>query len=295
MTFRVEVPATSANLGPGFDCLGMALEFCNTFEVKMAASGEPTAVTWEGEGAVELPADGSDLVSSTMAHVAGAHGKDLPPLQLHGSNVIPLEHGLGSSSSAVVAGVLLADVVLELHLSADELLDAAVEVEGHPDNVAPALRGGLILSYHSAAGWRAESLPLAEELRPVALIPRHERIPTEEARRVLPAEVSREDAIFNASRAALVVHALGQRPDLLAEALEDRLHQDARLSLVPKVREVFEGLRSAGIPVCVSGAGPTLLAFETDTTPVPNPGDGWDVKRLPPRLTGATVEQNDNA
>jgi len=269
----------------------MALEFCNAFEATPTAPGEAPSVTWEGEGAGELPTDGSDLVSQTMARVATAYGNELPPLRLHGTNVIPLEHGLGSSSSAVVAGVLLADAIGNLHLTADALLDAAVEAEGHPDNVAPALRGGLILSYRSDTGWRAESLPLAADLRPVALIPLNERIPTDEARRVLPTDVRREDAIFNASRAALVVHALGLRPDLLFDALQDRLHQDARLAIVPAVREVFEGLRSAGIPVCVSGAGPTLLAFETDANPVQDPGSGWDVMRLSPRTMGATIQR----
>jgi homoserine kinase len=270
----------------------MALEFCNTFTVDTLGPGETPSVQWDGEGSGELPTDGTDLVSTSLAHMARVHRTSLPPLRLHGVNQIPLERGLGSSSSAVVAGVLLADAILGLALSADGLLAAAVEVEGHPDNVAPALRGGLILSYRSKEGWRAESLPLSNDLRPVALIPRGERIPTEEARRVLPDQVSREDAIFNASRAALVVHALGARPDLLRDALEDRLHQDARLALVPAVQVVFERLLAAGIPVCVSGAGPTLLAFETDERPMIDLGQEWELRRLVPRLRGASLRQD---
>ncbi len=290
MRISVRVPATSANLGPGFDCLGLALQLHN--EVTVDTQAEP-AVTWEGEGAEELPTDGTDMVTRAMQYVATEAGAELPKFELRSLNRIPLERGLGSSSAAVVAGVVLADVLLGTELDARQRLEAAVAVEGHPDNVAPAFSGGLVLSYLSEdGGWRSERLPLADGVRPDALIPLTERIPTEEARRALPAEVPFADAVFNASHAALVTVALSSSPGLLPEALRDRLHQDARLALVPPVRAVFDRLRADGVPVCVSGAGPTLLAFEQDGGPeVPDPGDGWRMLRLIPDLDGAIVTQ----
>ncbi len=290
MRLTARVPATSANLGPGFDCLGLALLLHN--EVTIDTDAEP-GITWEGEGTGELPTGGTDMVSRAMQHVAAAAGAELPDFGLHSVNRIPLERGLGSSSAAVVAGIVLADVLLGLELDARQRLEGAVAVEGHPDNVAPALSGGLVLSYASGdGGWSAERLPLAERLGAVALIPLDERIPTEQARRALPDGVPFADAVFNTSHAILVTAALTTSPGLLREALRDRLHQDARLALVPRVRDVFERLREIGVPVCVSGAGPSLLAFELDGGPqIPDLGDGWRVSRVVPDLDGAVVTQ----
>ncbi|MEX0991540.1 MAG: homoserine kinase [Actinomycetota bacterium] len=289
MRITVRVPATSANLGPGFDCLGLALQLHNEVTVDTSAGG----ITWEGEGAEELSSDGTDMVTRAMRHVAEQAGAELPGLGLRSLNRIPLERGLGSSSAAVVAGVVLADALLGTELDERQRLEAAVAVEGHPDNVAPALSGGLVLSYPSVeGGWRAERLSLAAGIRAVALIPLGERIPTEEARRALPTDVPFGDAVFNVSRAALVTVALSSSPELLGEALQDRLHQDARLALVPQARAVFDRLRDDGVPVCVSGAGPTLLAFERDGgREVPDLGDGWRILRVVPDLDGAIVTQ----
>jgi homoserine kinase len=280
------VPATAANLGPGFDCLALALDLLH--EVEIDPEEEP-GFSVRGEGSGELPAGPDNLMARSMRYVARLVGRDLPPLAVLCTNRIPLERGLGSSAAAVVAGVALADRLLEAGLSADELLDAAVNIEGHPDNVAGALRGGLVVAYRSGDEWRAESLAPAPNLSPVILVPVDVRLSTSEARRVLPNQVRLEDAAFNAGRTALTVMALTGRIDLLGVALQDRLHQPSRLPLVPRVRSVFEDLTERGVPVCVSGAGPSLLAFETPNASVPDPGEGWRVLRVGPRLSGADV------
>jgi homoserine kinase len=276
------VPATSANLGPGFDCFGLALDLCN--EVTIDTDAEP-GVTWEGEGADELPSDGTDMVSRAIARVAEREGLAAPAFALRGLNRIPLERGLGSSAAACVAGVALAARVLGVDVDAESALRYATRIEGHPDNAAAAILGGFTLALEDGSATRFDPDP---GLRPVVLIP-DVRLPTEEARRALPESVPRADAVFNAGRAALAVLALIHRPDLLRDALQDRLHQPYRLALVPTVARVFEELGAAGVPVCVSGAGPTLLAFDTPGIDVPDPGDGWRVLRVPVRATGVEV------
>ena len=282
MKLIARVPATSANLGPGFDCFGLALDLCN--EVALDTDAEP-GVTWEGEGAGELPTDGSDMVSRAIGRLAERERVDPPAFALYGSNRIPLERGLGSSAAACVAGLALAARLLGLELDAGDAVRFASEIEGHPDNAAAAIHGGFAMALEDGSVTRFDPHP---ELRPVVLIP-DVRLPTEEARRALPDRVPRADAVFNAGHAALAVLALTHRPDLLAEALQDRLHQPFRLALVPSVAAVFEDLRGNGIPVCVSGAGPTLLAFDTPGLEVPDPGAGWRTLRVPVRPTGVEI------
>jgi len=285
------VPATSANLGPGFDCFGLALDLCN--EVTIDTEAEP-GVTWEGEGADELPTDGTDMVSRAMrfaeAKIADAHGPGiftLPPFHLHGVNRIPLARGLGSSAAAAVAGVALAYRILDLDDDGPPMhaFALASEMEGHPDNAAAAAFGGFTI----VAGEEVERLEPHPDLRPVVLIPEHVRVSTEETRRVLPETVSRADAVFNIGHAALTIARILREPEHLRLAMADRLHQDARLALVPEVREVFDGLHAGNIAVCVSGSGPTLLAFERDRWPLPDPGEGWRVLRVPVRGNGVEV------
>ena len=281
MRLTARVPATSANLGAGFDCFGLALDLWN--EVVVDVDAEP-GVSWEGEGADELPADGTDMVSRALVHAARVGGASPPPLALRGRNRIPLERGLGSSAAAAVAGVALADALLELSLEREEMLELAVELEGHPDNAAAAIAGGLTLAFGDGV-IRLEPHP---SLRPVVLVP-DVRLPTDEARAALPETVARTDAVFNLAHAAASVVALTSEPGLLGRALDDRLHQAARLSLVPPVSAVFDQVRAAGIPVCVSGAGPSLLAFESDGLHVADPGEGWRVLRLAVAAAGVQV------
>jgi homoserine kinase len=283
---RVEVPATVANLGPGFDCLGLAVDMTNVATVDTEADPR---LHVEGEGVGELPQDGSNLVVRAMAMLALDAGRKLPAFELRCANGIPLARGLGSSASALVMGLLLADRLLESDAGIGRLLSLAADAEGHADNVAAALLGGATLAYLSADGWRAERLDVDASLRPVLLIPEHERIATGDARRVLSREVPRVGASFNAARTALLVLALGGRPDLLADAMEDRLHQDARLRLAPGAQRVFQDLRSAGVPVCVAGSGPTLLAFDNGTASIPELAPSWRVVRTAVRTQGAEV------
>src|ERR671925_537417 len=250
----VRAPATVANLGPGFDALALALDLWNEVEADTEARPE---VRVEGEGAGELPEDASNLVFRAMVWLAREVGGTLPPFALRCRNRIPLERGLGSSAAAVVSGIVLADRLLGAGLGPDRLLEVAVDIEGHPDNVAACLRGGAVVAYLSRSGWRAEPLTAHPDLRLAVLIPEHERLPTEDARRVLPREVPLADAAFNAGRAALAVLALTERPDLLAEAVEDRLHQGRRLPLVP-------GGRSGSDPAVVLGRARVRVARRPD-------------------------------
>lgn len=287
MRFTVRVPATAANLGPGFDCFGLALELCN--EVAIDTEAEP-GVTWEGEGADELPVDGSDMISRAIRFAQGSAADGsalLPPFRLHGLNRIPLQRGLGSSSAATVAGIVAACRLLD----ADGLRDRgswfelAREMEGHPDNAAAAVFGGFTI----ASGERHRRLDPHPSLRPVALIPRDVRLSTADARAALPSSVPFHDAVRQVGATAMSVVAFTQEPALLPEALDDRLHQAVRLALVPIVRDLFHDLRAASVPVCVSGAGPTLLAFETEGHEVEDPGEGWRLIRVAPRRIGVEI------
>jgi homoserine kinase len=290
----VRVPATSANLGPGFDCFGLALDLCN--EVTIDTEATP-GVTWEGEGVDELPTDGSDLVHRAMQHALECQrvhhpGAGLPTFAMHAVNRIPLERGLGSSSAATVAGVAIANVLLGDAGWEDDLSTTygyAAEVEGHPDNVGAATYGGFTV----IADGYVRRLDLSPDLRPVVLIPEGMRLPTSDARASLPSMIGREDAVFNAAHAALMVEALTRDPSLLLVAMRDRLHQAARLALVPPVGEVFDTIRASDIPVCVSGAGPSLLAFEIDGREVPHPGAGWTALRPGVRAAGFEILAED--
>jgi homoserine kinase len=282
----VRVPATAANLGPGYDCFGLALELCN--EVSVAASGSPEVV-WEGEGADELPTDGTDLCSRTMAVVAEEMGLDLPPVALRGVNRIPLERGLGSSSAAAVAGVVLASRLLDLGIHRDpySVFSLVARIEGHPDNAAPAAYGGFTI----VAGDTVQRLEPHADIRPVMLVPDHVRLPTARARAALSDRVPRGDAVYNAAHAALAVIALTRDPALLGVALRDRLHQEARLALVPEVDEVVGVLRDRRVPVVVSGAGPSLIAFPREGEPSLTSerlglGPSWRVERVGVRVAG---------
>lgn len=290
---RATVPATVANLGPGFDCLGLAVDLTNTIMVEIGT--REAAVHIRGEGAGELPRDASNLTVRAMSRLAREVGRSLPPFRLACENHIPMQRGLGSSAAAVVAGLLLADRLLETNLDLEHLLQVAVDLEGHPDNVAACLGGGLTVAYRSQGGWRSERLRPHPSLSPVLFVPLDQRLPTDEARGVLSDQVWRSDAAFNLARVALGVLALTERPHLLREALEDRLHQEARLSLLPTVRTLYENLEQAGVPVCVAGAGPSLLAFPDPGDQLPELAPGWRVIRSAVRLQGSLVEELEGA
>jgi homoserine kinase len=287
MRATLRVPATSANLGPGFDCFGLALDLCN--ELTVDTDGEP-GVMWEGEGASDLASNGSDLVTRTIRWVAAGLDLEVPAFALRGANRVPMERGLGSSSAATVAGVLVASLLLELGWEHDRetVFAAAAEIEGHPDNAAAAVYGGFTLALDDRFARRLDPHP---DLRPAVLVP-DVRLGTAQARAALPVSVSRADAVFNVAHAALMVEAITREPALLAEALRDRLHEDARLALVPDVADAVATLRRARIPACVSGAGPSILAFPTDGADVIDEVGGmagWRLLRPGVRATGFEV------
>lgn len=284
MRVTVRAPATSANLGPGFDCFGLALDLCN--EVTADTEAEP-AVSWEGEGADELPTDGTDLVSRAMREAASDLGRPLPAMALRGLSRIPVERGLGSSAAASVAGVAIAHALLGAP-EGDEpyaTFEVAARVEGHPDNAAAAAYGGVAIVVEGVPR-RLEPHP---ELRPVLLVPRDLRLSTSAARVALPDPIPRADAVAQVAYAAGLVIAITEDPRLLNLVMRDRLHEDARLALVPQAREVRDRLREAAVPVCLSGAGPSLLAFEDDDVVVPDAGGGWSVLRPGIRSRGLEV------
>jgi homoserine kinase len=260
---HVKVPATSANLGPGFDTLGLALAQYDELEVE--AGGEGLRIEVHGVGAGEVPLDESHLVVRAIAHTLAHYGRELPPLRLVAHNSIPHGRGLGSSGAAIVAGVMAAKGLLapEVEISPDELLELATELEGHPDNVAPALFGGLTIAWVTPEGPRHKKLMVHRGVSPLILVPEHE-MSTALARSLQPQSVPHEDAVFNVSRSALLVAALIQSPELLLAATEDKLHQRYRAEAMPETDRLIRVLRDAGHPAVVSGAGPSILVLASD-------------------------------
>lgn len=302
MAFRsvgveVVVPATSANLGPGFDSLGLALSLHDHLAA-MVTEDPGVLVTVEGEGAGSLPTDERHLVVRAM-HVAWQEmNVPVPGVVLRCRNGIPQGRGLGSSAAAIVAGLLLARGLVddgEDALPDDEILGLATRMEGHPDNVAAALLGGFTTAWVDSmddAHASAVTRPTHPALIPVALIPQ-QAMATKQARLMLGDTVTRADAVFNVGRAALLVHALASDPALLFPATEDRLHQDARAGAYPDSHELVLTLRERGIPAVISGAGPTVLAFATSAdevaTATAGAPEGWQSLAVPVDGNGARV------
>jgi homoserine kinase len=285
---RVRVPATSANLGPGFDALGLALALYDDLSAEVVDGGVRVTVT--GEGARELREGEDHLVVRAARATFEVLGAAPPGLVLECVNRIPQARGLGSSSAAIVAGVLLAR---ELVAGGRDALDPAgvlrlaAELEGHPDNVAPCLLGGFTIAWREPDGARAVSLEPAPGVHPVLFVPDARGL-TAAARAALPETVPHADAALNAGRAALLVHALTTAPALLLAATEDRLHQRYRAAGAPATFALVEALRAAGVAAVVSGAGPSVIAI-TDPPEQFAAGDGWTTWRLEVDRSGARV------
>ncbi len=259
----VKIPATSANLGPGFDTLGMALSFYDNYSAEVIASGLEISVV--GEGEQDIAKDASNLIYSTIAFVFAKFGKTVPPLRITCHNNIPHGRGMGSSGAAVSGGVMLAAGLLqpEIVLTEQQLLNFATELEGHPDNVAPALFGGLTIAWKDESGPHHKKLTVHRGVSPLVLVPPNQ-MSTKLARSLQPESVPHTDAVFNVSRSALLVAALTQSPELMFAATEDRLHQNYRASAMPETSKLIEQLRAQGHPAVVSGAGPSVLVLEDD-------------------------------
>jgi len=295
----VSVPATSANLGPGFDALGLALARRDRVTAQVLA-GPRSVITVRGVGEGQVPLDEGHLVHRSMRAAFEVMGCPSPVLRLDCVNLVPHARGLGSSSAAIVAGVWLARALVE---GGRELLDddaafaLAAELEGHPDNVAPAALGGFTVAYRDGDRFRAVRLPVDPRVHVVAFVP-PVGVATTVARGLLPDTVPHHDAAHNAGRAALLVAALGGRLDLLLAATDDRLHQACRGLAMPETLALVDALRAEGLAAVVSGAGPTVLVL-TDAglqdevaRRVPT---GWDALGVPIDLEGARIEMPDRA
>lgn len=275
---RVSVPATSANLGPGFDSLGIALSLRDELEAEVRPTGLLVEVT--GAGAAGVPRDESHLVVRAMRATFELVGEQPPGLRLKCHNRIPHSRGLGSSSAAIVAGVTLARALVaggQLLLSDEALFDLAADLEGHPDNVAPAFHGGFTIAGREDDHWYAVRSGVDPRVGAVVFVP-PAPLATSVARDLLPDVVDHASAAANAGRAALLVAALAGQPEHLLAATRDWLHQEQRRPAMPHSLELVDRLRADGIAAVVSGAGPTVLAFgTTDSTDLMGRcPEGWE-------------------
>ncbi|MGO2541109.1 MAG: homoserine kinase [Specibacter sp.] len=311
-TATVRVPGTSANLGPGFDSLGLAVSLYDTLSVTvLPAPGLEFELS--GEGVAELPRDASHLVVKTMDTAWARLGYSRGGLRITASNVLPHGRGLGSSASAIVAAIMAANALVAPADSQDKtwVLQLASELEGHPDNVAPAIFGAVAVSWREDAGlvgdgWASAKVTPSSLVVPVVAIPDIE-LKTEQARGMLPATVPHADAAANAGRAALLMHALTADPALLLAGTRDYLHQDYRAGAMPASAALVAQLRAGGHAAFISGAGPTVMVLanggaEADAVVghITNMGSNsqdqsehgvsWRVLRLRIDLEGAKVE-----
>jgi len=264
---RVRVPASSANLGPGFDSLGLALGLYDEIEVSVAPYGVTVEV--DGEGAGRVPCNDAHLVVRAMRTAWALTGDAPPGLRMRCRNAIPHSRGLGSSAAAAVGGAVAAVVLAgrDSELERDTILQVAAGMEGHADNAAASLLGGFVVAWETAGNtaerFHAVRLDVHPDIRPVAFIAGAESL-TSTTRGLLPLQVPLGDAAFTGSRTALSVLAFTQRPELLMPATEDRLHQGYRRPAYPESADLVDALRAQGVAAAISGAGPTVLAFTTD-------------------------------
>jgi len=272
MKITIKVPATTANLGPGFDSLGLALDLWNETTVTLAME---FSVTVHGEGAQKIPQGKNNLILRAAHRLGECVGRSLLPFHAECVNHIPPGSGLGSSAAAVLTGLLAANALMGNPLLREEILSLASEMEGHPDNVAPALMGGLVVSTvdegHADGAMRhkiiARQLPITS-LEVTVAVPEF-NLSTRQARAALPEQVSLRDAVHNISRALLVTESLRTGElDLLGKAMTDRLHQSHRLKLIPGAASAMEAAKESGASaVALSGAGPSVIAFSSKAEP----------------------------
>ena len=266
----VTVPGSSANLGPGFDTLGLALGIYDTIEVEITESGLEVEVYGEGED--DLPRDGSHLVVKAIRSALNAADAQAPGLRVVCTNTIPQSRGLGSSASAAVAGVVAANALAGSPLDEAQVVQLSSAFEGHPDNAAASVLGSAVVSWTttpvdgSQPGYKAVAVPVDPRIRATALVPDF-HASTQAVRRVLPSHVTHTDARFNVSRTAVMTVALQNHPELLWEGTRDRLHQTYRAEVLPVTAEWVNRLRNRGYAAFLSGAGPTCLVLSTGAVP----------------------------
>lgn len=307
ITATVRVPGTSANLGPGFDSLGLAVSLYDTLSVTVV-DAPVLEFDLSGEGVAELPRDGSHLVVKTMDLAWERLGYQRGGLRVRAENVLPHGRGLGSSASAIVAAIMAANALVAAEDQQDQawVLQLASELEGHPDNVAPAIFGAVAISWQEGEDFATAKVTPSEMVVPVVAIPNVE-LKTERARGMLPATVPHAHAAANSGRAALLMHALAAAPELLLAGTRDYLHQDYRAAAMPGSAAMVSMLRAKGYAAFISGAGPTVMVLAngqdqagevmaciTESATIcqndTEPGVSWRVLRLQVDLEGAKVE-----
>ncbi|MQA08122.1 MAG: homoserine kinase [Pseudonocardiaceae bacterium] len=289
---RVTVPASTANLGSGFDALGMALGLYDVVAVR--SGGGETRVEVSGEGAEQLPTSERHLLLRALRAAGKEVGHEAGTLRVHCRNAIPHSRGLGSSAAAVVAGAAAGFVLAGIDPTSDafheRVLNLAARFEGHADNAAASLLGGLVLVWRSDDGFHASRAEPHQAIRPVVAVPQV-RSATAVTRGLLPEQVPHSDAAFAAGRAALAVHAITARPELMFPATEDRLHQDYREPALPESIALIDRLRERGVAAAISGAGPTVLALTTDGVLGSDVDtNGFEVRELPVDRDGIRLE-----
>jgi len=297
---QVSVPASSANIGPGFDSFAIALEMRDRYAAQIL-DDESFDVDVTGEGADQVKKDAKNLIIKSMMRGFEHMGGKPRGIALRALNVIPHGRGLGSSASAIVGGLALArSLVLtgEQYMSDEDLITLATELEGHPDNVAAAFYGGATIAWLeskinsegvSSNIGRAVSLKVDDRIKALLLVPENQ-LSTAKARKLLPESISHQDAVLNSSRTALLVHALAERPDLLFTATEDLLHQKYREEAMPKSIALVEKLRGAGLAAVVSGAGPSVMVLysgaEDEIDQIQSVSPGFTAMKLAIAKTG---------
>jgi homoserine kinase len=260
---RVKVPATTANLGPGFDCLGVALSIYNYIHVEQIGPGAKNLeISVKGQGEKSINRDENNLVYKSIKQVFDKAGRDIPNLKIELQNNIPLARGLGSSAACIAGAVTAANYLLGCPFSLDKLVDLAVEIEGHPDNVVPAILGGSVASCMDNGKAYYTRFPIPKPVNFIAAVPDF-YLTTQKARQVLPEKLDYSDAVFNVGRTAILISSLIAGDfENLSIAVKDRLHQPYRSSLIPGMNQVIEEVEKAGA-YCgyLSGAGPTIIGI----------------------------------
>jgi homoserine kinase len=261
---QVSVPATSANLGPGFDTLALALDLRDRYAAQVLDDAT-FDVDVSGEGSDDVKKDKNNLIIKAMLHGFEHMGQKPKGIALRQLNVIPHGRGLGSSAAAIVGGLALARALVlggDQLMTTDQMIALGTELEGHPDNIAAAVLGSATIAWTENNVGRGVSIKVNPKIKALLFIP-ESHLATAKARKLLPETIPHQDAVLNASRAALLVHAIESRPDLLLEATEDLLHQNYRAEAMPKSMALVIKLRAAGVPAMISGAGPSVLVLHT--------------------------------